>query len=62
MPNLPDDLSILKDDMVAFVEGHGMRRFPGYVDHEEVQTVMWKPGRMYPNSSAESQNSLCVRL
>src|SRR5258708_12147396 len=43
MPNLPDDLSTLKDDMVAFVEGHGMRRFPGYVDHEEVQTVMWKP-------------------
>src|SRR5215475_3103044 len=37
-----DDLSALKDDMIAFVEGHGMRRFHGYVDHEEVQTVMWK--------------------
>ena len=43
MPKLPDDLATLKDDMVAFIEGHGMRRFPGYVDHEEVQTVMWKP-------------------
>jgi hypothetical protein len=44
MPALPDDLAGLKDDMVAFIEGHGMRRFPGFVDHEEVQTVMWKPG------------------
>jgi hypothetical protein len=43
MPSLPDDLAILKDDMVAFIEGHGIRRFPGYVDHEEVQTVSWKP-------------------
>jgi len=44
MPDLPDNLATLKDDMVAFIEGHGMRRFPGYVDHEEVQTVMWKSG------------------
>jgi len=44
MHKLQDDLATLKDDMVAFIEGHGMRRFPGYVDHEEVQTVMWKPG------------------
>lgn len=44
MPSLSDDLAGLKDDMVAFIEGHGMRRFPGYVDHEEVQTVVWKPG------------------
>jgi hypothetical protein len=39
-----DDLSSLKDDMVAFIEGHGMRRFHGYVDFEEVQCVMWKDG------------------
>jgi len=39
-----DDLSNLKDDMVAFIEGHGMRRFHGYVDFEEVQCVMWKDG------------------
>jgi hypothetical protein len=44
MPALPEDLASLKDDMVAFIEGHGIRRFPGYVDHEEVQTVTWKPG------------------
>jgi len=43
MTPLPDNLAILKDDMVAFIEGHGLRRFPGFVDREEVQTVMWKP-------------------
>jgi hypothetical protein len=42
MPALSDDLSGLKDDMIAFIEGHGMRRFHGYVDPEQVQTVMWK--------------------
>ena len=40
----PDDLASLNDDMVAFIEGHGMRRFPGFVDFEEVQTVSWKSG------------------
>ncbi len=39
-----DNLANLKDDMTAFIEGHGMRRFPGYVDYEEVQRVVWKPG------------------
>jgi hypothetical protein len=42
MSSLPDDLASLKDDMVAFIEGHGMLRFRGYVDYEEVQSVMWK--------------------
>ncbi len=37
----PDDLLSLKDDMVAFIEGHGMRRFPGYVT-DEVPTVLWE--------------------
>ena len=37
----PDDLSTLKDDMIAFVEGHGMRRFHGFVNYEEVQCIMW---------------------
>jgi len=37
-----DDLASLKDDMIAFIEGHGMRRFPGLVDYEEVQSVTWK--------------------
>ena len=43
MSSMPDDLSTLKDDMIAFIEGHGMRRFPGFVDYEQVQTVAWKP-------------------
>ncbi|MGH9523874.1 MAG: hypothetical protein ACRD3E_15220, partial [Terriglobales bacterium] len=38
-----DDLTILKDDMKAFVEGHGMRRFQGYVT-DEIASVMWDPG------------------
>lgn len=37
----PDDLTSLKDDMVAFIEGHGMRRFPGYVA-DDVATVLWE--------------------
>jgi hypothetical protein len=42
MSPFPDDLASLKDDMIAFIEGHGMRRFPGLVDYEEVQSVTWK--------------------
>jgi len=42
MPPTSDNLAGLKDDMVAFIEGHGMRRFHGYVDYEEVQSVVWK--------------------
>ncbi len=42
MPGKPDNLSVLKDDMIAFVEGHGMRRFHGFVDYDEVQSVMWE--------------------
>lgn len=30
----------LKDDMVAFIEGHGLRRIPAYVG-EEVPTILW---------------------
>ena len=42
MSPAPDNLAVLKDDMIAFIEGHGMRRFHGYVDYEEVQSVVWK--------------------
>jgi len=42
MSPLPDDLANLKDDMIAFIEGHGMRRFPGFVDYEDVPSVTWK--------------------
>jgi hypothetical protein len=38
-----DDLTVLKDDMTAFIEGHGMRRFHGYVS-DEVQSVLWDGG------------------
>ncbi len=38
-----DDLTSLKDDMTAFIEGHGMRRFHGYVN-DDVASVMWDPG------------------
>ena len=38
---LPDDLHSLKDDMTAFIEGHGMRRFPGYIA-DEMPTVVWR--------------------
>jgi hypothetical protein len=41
MSAIPDDLSTLKDDMIAFVEGHGMRRFLGFVNLEETQCIMW---------------------
>ena len=36
-----DNLTSLKDDMVAFIAGHGLRRFPGYVA-EEVPTVIFE--------------------
>jgi hypothetical protein len=41
---MQDDLHTIKDDMVAFIEGHGMRRFQGYVNPEEVATVAWETG------------------
>ncbi len=44
MPAFSDNLAALKDDMIAFIEGHGIRRFHGYVDYDEVQSVMWKSG------------------
>lgn len=36
-----DDLFSLKDDMVAFIVGHGLRRMPAYVT-EEVATVLFE--------------------
>jgi hypothetical protein len=44
MSPTPEDLTIVKDDMIAFIEGHGMNRFHGYVDYDEVQCVMWETG------------------
>ena len=39
---MSDDLSNLKDDMNAFILGHGLSRFQGYVT-EDVHSVMWDP-------------------
>jgi hypothetical protein len=36
----PDNLVTLKDDMVAFIEGHGMRHFPALIP-EEIPRVWW---------------------
>src|ERR1700709_2065100 len=36
-----DDLAPVKDDMVAFIAGHGMRRMNAYVT-EEVPTVIFE--------------------
>src|ERR1700712_2469769 len=36
-----DDLSTIKDDMIAFISGHGMRRMNAYVT-EEVPTVIFE--------------------
>jgi hypothetical protein len=41
MTMLQDSLLSLKDDMVALIAGHGMRRVPVYVG-EEVPTVVWE--------------------
>src|ERR1039458_2039987 len=41
----PDDLTGMKDDMTAFIEGLGMRRFFGYVECEEVPSVLWDSGQ-----------------
>ncbi len=37
----PDNLASTKDDMVAFIEGHGMRRIPGFVG-EDVPSILWE--------------------
>ena len=36
-----DNLVSLKDDMIAFIAGHGMRRMPAYVS-EEVPSIMFE--------------------
>jgi hypothetical protein len=37
----PDNLISLKDDMVAFIAGHGMRRLNGFVS-EDIPTVVFE--------------------
>ena len=43
-----DNLVALKDDMVAFIEGHGLRRLPGYVT-EDIPAILWE-GEDNPDS------------
>jgi hypothetical protein len=47
-----DNLVALKDDMVAFIEGHGMRRLPGYVT-EDIPAVLWE-GPENPDDNPDS--------
>ncbi|HYL93389.1 MAG TPA: hypothetical protein VEW69_09560 [Alphaproteobacteria bacterium] len=37
---MEQDLHSLRDDMIAFIEGHGMKRYPAFVS-DEVPTVPW---------------------
>jgi len=48
----PDNLVALKDDMVAFIEGHGMRRLPGYVT-EDIPAILWES----PDDAEENPDS-----
>src|SRR6478752_4923519 len=45
---MEQDLTILKDDMVAFIEGHGLRRFSAYVS-DEVANVPWSTDEDHPD-------------
>ena len=36
-----DKLLALKDDMVAFITGHGLRQFPGFVG-DDIPSVLWE--------------------
>jgi hypothetical protein len=36
----PENLASIKDDMVAFIAGHGMRRVPAHAD-DDVPSVLW---------------------
>lgn len=37
----PDNLASTKDDMVAFIAGHGMRRVPGHAG-DDVPSILWE--------------------
>jgi len=43
-----DNLLSLKDDMVAFIAGHGLQRLPGYVT-EDIPSILWE-GRGNPDA------------
>jgi hypothetical protein len=37
----PDDLASLKDDMVAFIAGHGIRRVPAHAG-DDIPSLLWE--------------------
>lgn len=37
----PDNLASTKDDMIAFIAGHGLRRVPGHAG-EDVSSILWE--------------------
>src|ERR1051325_2055717 len=46
---MEQDLTNLKDDMIAFIEGHGLRRFSAYVS-EDVASVPWSMDEDHPDA------------
>jgi hypothetical protein len=46
---MEQDLHNLKDDMVAFIEGHGLRRFHGHIK-DEVPSIVWTPEEEHPDA------------
>lgn len=46
---MEQDLHNLKDDMVAFIEGHGLRRFNAYIN-EDVPSVPWSTDADHPDA------------
>ena len=45
---MEQDLHTLRDDMIAFVEGHGMRRFNAYVS-DDVPSIPWTVDEDHPD-------------
>jgi hypothetical protein len=46
---MEQDLHNLKDDMIAFIEGHGLRRFNAYLS-DDVPSVPWTVDEDHPDA------------
>lgn len=46
---MEQDLHNLKDDMVAFIEGHGLRRYNAFIG-EDVPSVPWSADEDHPDA------------
>ncbi len=46
---MEQDLTNLKDDMIAFIEGHGLRRFSAYVS-DDIASVPWSTDEDHPDA------------